>query len=101
LWNWNEIIHYELLQRGETINLVLYCEKLDRLNKAILKERQEFANRTGVVFNHDNARPHNYLMTLNKLTSLCWEVLMHPPYSPDLAPSDYPLFMALQNSLDG
>ena len=26
---------------------------------------------------------------------------MHPPYSPDLAPSDYHLFRALQNSLDG
>ena len=26
---------------------------------------------------------------------------MHPSYSPDLAPSDYYLFHALQNSLDG
>ncbi|KAJ0184203.1 hypothetical protein K1T71_000626 [Dendrolimus kikuchii] len=28
-----------------------------------------------------------------------WEVLMHPPYSPDLAPSDFHLFPSLQNSL--
>lgn len=26
---------------------------------------------------------------------------MHPPYSPDLAPSDYHLFRFLQNSLNG
>ena len=26
---------------------------------------------------------------------------MHPPYSPDLAPSDYHLFLSLQNSLNG
>ena len=26
---------------------------------------------------------------------------MHPPYSPDLASSDYHLFRSLQNSLDG
>ena len=26
---------------------------------------------------------------------------MHPPYSPDLAPSDYHLFQSLQNFLDG
>ncbi|KAG5310847.1 SETMR methyltransferase, partial [Acromyrmex insinuator] len=29
------------------------------------------------------------------------KVLMHPPYSPDLAPSDYHLFRSLQNSSDG
>ena len=32
---------------------------------------------------------------------LDWEVLSHPPYSPDLSPSDYHLFPSLQNSLNG
>ncbi|CAH2092000.1 unnamed protein product [Euphydryas editha] len=66
-----------------------------------LKERPELANRKGILFHHDNARPHTSLMTLNKLKELGWEVLMHPPYSPDLAPSDYYLFRSLQNSLNG
>ena len=26
---------------------------------------------------------------------------MHPPYSPDLAPSDYPLFLSMANALNG
>jgi histone-lysine N-methyltransferase SETMAR len=29
------------------------------------------------------------------------EILPHPPYSPDLAPSDYHLFLSLSNKLRG
>ena len=29
------------------------------------------------------------------------EILTHPPYSPDLAPSNYHLFRSLSHSLDG
>ncbi|GFT34676.1 histonelysine Nmethyltransferase SETMARlike [Trichonephila clavipes] len=43
----------------------------------------------------DNDRPHTSVVTRQKLWNLGWEVLMHPPYRPDLAPSDYYLF-ALQ-----
>jgi len=30
-----------------------------------------------------------------------WEVLPHPPYSPDLAPSDYHLFGFVKNQMRG
>jgi histone-lysine N-methyltransferase SETMAR len=28
-----------------------------------------------------------------------WEILSHPPYSPDLAPSDYHLFRSLSPTI--
>ena len=36
-----------------------------------------------------------------KLNELSFELLPHPPYSPDLAPSDYYLFADLNKMLQG
>ena len=54
-----------------------------------------------VAFLHDKARPHVTKKVKNLLKEFKWEVLTHPPYSPDLAPSDYHLFQSLSHSLDG
>ncbi|GFW11946.1 histonelysine Nmethyltransferase SETMARlike [Trichonephila clavipes] len=46
---------------------------------------------------HDDAKPHTSVVTLQNIWELGWEVLMHPPYCLNLAPSDYYLFLAGQN----
>ena len=38
-------------------------------------------------------------MVKNTLKALIWEILSHPPYSPDLAPPDYHLFASMGHSL--
>jgi hypothetical protein len=38
-------------------------------------------------------------MTKAAIQELDWEILPHPPHSPDLAPSDYHLFRSLSNNL--
>ncbi|KAL6418228.1 hypothetical protein ACFW04_012254 [Cataglyphis niger] len=91
----------KLLPQGETINADKYCNQLDQLKAAIAEKQPELANRRGVVFHHDNARPHVALVVRQKLLQFDWDVLPHPPYSPDLAPSDYYLFLSLKNSLRG
>jgi histone-lysine N-methyltransferase SETMAR len=39
-------------------------------------------------------------MTQQKRKELNWKISDHPPYSPDLAPSDYHFFRSLQNHLN-
>ncbi|GFY05251.1 mariner Mos1 transposase [Trichonephila clavipes] len=48
---------------------------------------------------HDNARPHVAKVVKTYLETLKWEVLLHPLYSPDLAPSDYHLFRSMAHGL--
>lgn len=99
-WDYKGIVYFELLPRNQTINSEVYIRQLTNLNNAIQEKRPELANRKGIVFHHDNARPHTSLATRQKLLELGWDVLPHPPYSPDLAPSDYHLFRSLQNFLN-
>ncbi|GFX45459.1 histone-lysine N-methyltransferase SETMAR [Trichonephila clavipes] len=84
-----------------TINSKVYCHQLDKLNDALQQKKSELINRKGVVFHQGNARPHTSLVTRQKLLQLEWDTIPHPPYSPDLPPSDYYLFRSLQNFLDG
>jgi histone-lysine N-methyltransferase SETMAR len=53
----------------------------------------------GVLFLHDNAPAHWALATQKKLAYLDFLCLDHPPYSPDLDPSDYHLFSGLKKQL--
>ena len=46
-------------------------------------------NRRDPIMLHDNARPHVARLTLQKLTGLGYETLLHPPYSPGPSPTNY------------
>ena len=98
-WDYIGIIHFELLQPGQTITAEIYCEQLDRLHQKLTLKRPALVNRKGVILQQDNARPHSARMTQEKIRQLGWEVLPHPSYSPDMAPSDYHLFHSLEQNL--
>jgi len=51
------------------------------------------------LFLHDNVPAHRALATHKGLVYLGFQCLDHPPYSPDLAPSDYHLFPGLKKEL--
>ena len=51
------------------------------------------------MFLHDNAPAYRALATQKKLAYLGFQCRDHPPYSPDLAPSNYHLFPGLRKQL--
>jgi histone-lysine N-methyltransferase SETMAR len=54
---------------------------------------------SGVVLLHDNAPLHSAAHTQALLEHFKWELFDQPPFSPDLALSDYHLFMYLKKWL--
>ena len=101
-WDMKGILYYELLEPCQTVNAKLYGEQLMRLNQKIIESRTGPGNRNKkVILLHDNARPHVALDTKETIMELGWEVLPHPAYSPDLAPSEYYLFRSLEHFLRG
>jgi len=50
----------------------------------------------GVVLLHDNAQPHTAARTSDLIKLFNWEIFDYPPYSPDLAPSNYHLFTKMK-----
>jgi len=67
--------------------------------KDILKEKHNRKVTKGVLFLHNNALAHLALATQEKLAYLVFQCLDHPPYSPDLAPSDYHLLPGLKKTI--
>ncbi|CAJ0931347.1 unnamed protein product, partial [Mesorhabditis belari] len=95
-WNSKGLVYFEVLDSGQTVTANLYQGQLDRVDQAL---RRQGVDTASTKFLHDNARPHVAKITQQKIEEMGWEVLPHPPYSPDLAPSDYHLFRSMHHSL--
>jgi histone-lysine N-methyltransferase SETMAR len=67
--------------------------------KDILKEKLPVKVTKEVLFLHENAPAHRALATQKKLAYLGFHFLDQPPYSLDLASSDYHLFPGLKKQL--
>lgn len=97
-WSVYGIDYMEFLDDNTTVTANLYCAQLQRVADALSLHRPQ---QSKFYFLHDNARPHVAKVTRQKIIDLGWQLLHHPPYSPDMAPTDYHLFRSLQNHLAG
>ena len=88
-WNFEGVLHFELIPAGRSINAELYSEQLDSVYEVISTRYPALVNRRRVLLQHDNASAHRATLTQAKIQELEGiEVLPHPAYSPDLAVSD-------------
>lgn len=94
-------MHFELVPDGKTINTDLYSLQLQRVQDALRSRYPALVNRKRIILQQDNAKPHTSRRTLQKIDELDFELLPHPAYSPDLAPSDYHLFRSMAHFLRG
>jgi len=95
-WDQKSLVYYELLKSGDSITGDRYRLQLIRLSRALREKRPEYEQKHDKVILHDNARPHVAKVVKQYLETLKWDVLPHPPYSPDIAPSDYWWFRRMQ-----
>jgi len=84
------------------MNSELYSEQLGRMYTVSKEKYPAFVNRNRVLFQQDNARPHNSRRTLQKLKEFDGvKLLPHPAYRVDLTPSDFHRFKSMAHFLSG
>jgi histone-lysine N-methyltransferase SETMAR len=99
-WDSQGVLLAHFQTHGENVNSASYeyCEVLLKLRDAVRRKRPgRLAG--GVLLHHDNARPHTARATQERIQDLQRELIEHPPYSPNLAPSDFHLFGPLKTTL--
>ena len=90
----------DYLEQGLTINSAYCAGKLRRLRQQIERKRRGKLTRS-ILLLQDNAPAHTPQVSMTAVTECEFEILPHPPYSPDMAPSDFYLFPKLKPHLHG
>ena len=100
-WDKRGVILEHYMPRGNTVNSAMHADLLkDHLHPAIKSKRCRLLS-TGVLSQHDNARPHTARSTVAKIQNLSLGCLQHPPYSPALAPSKFHVFGPFKYAMGG
>ena len=89
----------DVLEKGKTIDHQYYLKNCLRPLVRSINSHRPQSNTTNIKLLHDNARPHIHKNVKNYLKSQHIKVIDHPPYSPDLAPSDFCLFDEIKRRL--
>ena len=99
-WDAKGVIMLDSLPKRSTITGVYYANLLDQLRTAI-REKRRGKRSKGVLLQQDNARVQTCKVAIDAVERNGYELIPHPAYSPDLAPSDFFLFPNLKKDIRG
>jgi histone-lysine N-methyltransferase SETMAR len=97
----NGVIATDRLPPGSTVAAAYYRKFLQDVLHPKFRQKRSAMFAAGVLILHDNARPHASGAVSEILEKYGWQVLSHPPYSPDMSPPDFDLFPELKKPLRG
>jgi transposase len=97
-WDRKGVLMVEFMQQGTTMTSEVYCKTPEKPRRAIQNKRCGMLTSV-VVLLRGNVRLHTAARTRLLLEHCSWELFVHPPYTPDLAPSYYHMFTYLKKWL--
>ena len=92
-------LHVQCAKSGETITGDYYIRYCLSPTVREINEQRPISGTTNMKILHDNARPHVTQGVRTYLDRKGIVIIDHPPYSPDLAPSDFWLFDTIKRQL--
>ena len=99
-WDAKGIIMLDFLPKRSTITGMFCANLLDQLRTAIHEKRRGKLSK-GVLLQQDNAGVHTCKVAMDAVERNGYELIPHPSYSLDLAPSDFFPFPNLQKDIPG
>jgi [histone H3]-lysine36 N-dimethyltransferase SETMAR len=95
-WDARGVILVDFAEKNTRLNSAYYSDLVCKCRHARRKERN-----IPMWFLQDNAPIHKSAASMQVLEESGFDLLDHPPYSPDLAPSDFYLFRFMKKHLRG
>ena len=100
-WNIDKFFIVDLMKEGEKFNSKYFINNIISPLKEIVYPQGKKPKENPYTLHFDNALPHTSNASTKFLVDNGFKRAPQPPYSPDLAPSDFFLFGFLKNQLEG
>jgi transposase len=93
----HKVIAHDILPEGETVD----GQRFKRFLIESLRPKLIKAGIRHPIILMDNARPHFHRVVKDYMERHDWELMDHPPYSPDMNPCDFDAIHRIKQGLKG